>query len=258
MKMMQPPLRLVILVLSTICKAEVRLTDQNGQKNESISSEVNKTTNVWALKLTNDGNASSSVTVASYVTKQDFNATTSSNMTTTLMAQYSSTKKALFLSSQYIKKSLPTSKPPTTTPNNTTNACKDDRFKTGIMICAIIIAVLVLVCAVLIICSIALATKVSRLKTKLTQSKRQARSNGDFLSASSILWPSGMETWQKKALSANQTMDEISLGNTNNIEENHKLMEEPVGDKPKDNQEDKDKNTTSKNETMTVISTVEV
>ncbi|OCT95165.1 protein EVI2A [Xenopus laevis] len=93
--------------------------------------------------------------------------------------------------------------------------CNADKYKTALIICIIIIAVLVLVCAILIISSVVLANKVSRLKTKLTQSKRQARSNGDFLSASSILWPSGMETWQKKSQTATLKTEEISLNDTN-------------------------------------------
>eukprot|EP00079_Xenopus_tropicalis_P033334 XP_017947105.1 PREDICTED: protein EVI2A [Xenopus tropicalis] len=103
--------------------------------------------------------------------------------------------------------------------------CNADKYKTGIIICIIIIAVLVLVCAILIISSVVLANKISRLKTKLTQSKRQARSNGDFLSASSILWPSGMETWQKKSQTATLKMEEISLNDTNTSQdEKNQLM----------------------------------
>ncbi|KAM8975556.1 protein EVI2A [Pelodytes ibericus] len=105
----------------------------------------------------------------------------------------------------------------TTTPKIPLN-CETEKYRTGIMICIIIIAVLVLVCAILIICSVVLANKVASLKRKLTTSKRQVRSNGDFLSASSILWPT-TDTWQRKAQLANLSMDEISLANTNTTEQ---------------------------------------
>ncbi|XP_063300674.1 protein EVI2A [Pelobates fuscus] len=113
----------------------------------------------------------------------------------------------------------------THTLSNDMFSCSTDKYKQGIMICIIIIAVLVLICAILIICLVILANKVARLKNKLATSKRQARSNGDFLSASSILWPTTMDTWQKKTQAANHSMDEISLGDTNNAEEKHQLMQ---------------------------------
>ncbi|KAG9492363.1 hypothetical protein GDO78_000717, partial [Eleutherodactylus coqui] len=140
------------------------------------------------------------------------------------------------------------------TPNITANAtCTvNEKYKTGIIICVVIIAVLVFIVAMLIICTVVLVQKVSSLKAKLTQSKRQARSNGDFLSASSILWPSGMETWQRKAQEANLTMDEISLGDTSTIEkEKHKLMETPALQATEENID-------LQSATMTAISTVEV
>ncbi|XP_053310947.1 protein EVI2A [Spea bombifrons] len=122
---------------------------------------------------------------------------------------------------------------------NEQSTCSTEKYKTGIMISIIIIAVLVLVCAILIICSVILANKVASLKNKLATSKRQARSNGDFLSASSILWPSGMDTWQKKAQLVSHTMDEISLEDRNEAEEEkNQLMLSPIDDKSKHSAED--------------------
>ncbi|KAG8451958.1 hypothetical protein GDO86_003954 [Hymenochirus boettgeri] len=103
--------------------------------------------------------------------------------------------------------------------------CSTVKYETGLLVCIIIIAVLVLVCSILIILSVVLANKVSRLKTKLTQSKRQARSNGDFLSASSILWPSGLDTLQKTSQVATLKMDDLILSDKNTTqEEKNQLM----------------------------------
>ncbi|OCT92367.1 protein EVI2A [Xenopus laevis] len=117
--------------------------------------------------------------------------------------------------------------------------CNEDKYKTGIIICIIIIGVLVLVCAILIISCVVLANKVSRLKTKLTQSKRQARSNGDFLSASSILWSSGMETWQKKSQTATLKMEEISLNDTNTSQDEKNQLMLSSTENAKNSKEDK-------------------
>uniref|UniRef100_A0A8C5PIH4 Protein EVI2A n=1 Tax=Leptobrachium leishanense TaxID=445787 RepID=A0A8C5PIH4_9ANUR len=83
-------------------------------------------------------------------------------------------------------------------------SCNIEKYKTGIMICIVIIAVLVLVCAILVIFLVVLANKVASLKKKLATSKRQVRSNGDFLNASSTLWPSTLDTWQRKTQAANR------------------------------------------------------
>ncbi|XP_053563502.1 protein EVI2A [Bombina bombina] len=114
--------------------------------------------------------------------------------------------------------------PTLNTLSKTSCNCAKENYQTAIVFCIIVIAVLILTCAILIISVVVLANKTSKLKAKLTQSKRQARSNGDFLSASSILWPSGLETLQKIPQAANLTMDDISLGDTNPAqEEKHKL-----------------------------------
>ncbi|MEE6469956.1 hypothetical protein FKM82_008821 [Ascaphus truei] len=126
-----------------------------------------------------------------------------------------------------------------TIPNKQCNS-NTDKYKTGLVICIIIIASLVLVCVILIIAAVALANRVSSLKAKLTQSKRQARSNGDFLSASSIIWPQGLETWQKKSQLPSIAMDEISLGNTVQ-EENNQLMLTPMDENSKHCTEEKNK-----------------
>lgn len=278
-------LSLAIFLLSFSCKAEVNKTYSTGLQDKTILTDVNRTANILGLNWSDFTNVTSSFNIASQSVNQDLytpgyprmttmlkmaaestkmkttkqkKASESENIKNTMqkaaskptkmtkMAPYTTTKKPLWFTKRYAGNHS----------TNTPCVCKDDRYKTGIMICAIIIAVLVLICAALIICSVALANKVSSLKTKLTQSKRQARSNGDFLSASSILWPSGMETWQKKSQTANQTMDEISLGETNSNDENHTLMTVQTIEKSKD--PTKDKKTNSNDEIMTIVSTVEV
>ncbi|XP_077338536.1 protein EVI2A [Lithobates pipiens] len=273
-------LHLAILLLSFSCKAEVNKTYTTDLQDKAILTDVNSTSNILGLNSSDTTNVTSFNT-ASQSVNQDLYTPGYSRMTTILKMVAESTKKKTTMQKKASKntntmqtvafESTKTTKmAPYTTrkkpfwftnryagnhSSNTPSVCKDDKYKTAIMICAIIIAVLVLICASLIICSVALANKVSSLKTKLTQSKRQARSNGDFLSASSILWPSGMETWQKKSQTANQTMDEISLGETNSNDEKHKLMTVQTIEKIKDPTEDKK---TSSNDEMTIVSTVEV
>ncbi|XP_073474046.1 protein EVI2A [Aquarana catesbeiana] len=273
-------LHLAILLLSFSCKAEVNKTYSTGLQDKAFLTDVNGTFNILGLNWSDTTNVTSSFNIASQSVNQELYTPGYSRMTTILKMAAESTKMKTTMqkkASENTKTTMQTvasestkMTPYTTTKkpfgftnryagNHSTNTpcvCKDDRYKTGIMICAIIIAVLVLICAALIICSVALANKVSSLKTKLTQSKRQARSNGDFLSASSILWPSGMETWQKKSQTANQTMDEISLGETNSNDEKHKLMTVQTIEKIKDPTEDK--KTSSNDEIMTIVSTVEV
>ncbi|KAM5179577.1 protein EVI2A [Mantella aurantiaca] len=270
-------LHLAILLFTISCKAEENQTYSTGFQHKA-STNVNSPSNISGLNWLDTTNVTSSFKTASQSVNKDLY-TPEYTKTTTAMLKMSPQPTKLTMgkmSSQPTKlttmgKMAPQSTKRTTNmaqytmtkitsryANHSTSTpcvCKDDRYKTGIMICAVIIAVLVLICAALIICSVALANKVSSLKTKLTQSKRQARSNGDFLSASSILWPSGMETWQKKSQTANQTMDEISLGETIITDEKHTLMTVQT-DKLKDPIEDI--KTTSNDEIMTTVSTVEV
>lgn len=261
-----------MLLFCFSCKAEVNQTYSTSFENKTILTVLNSTNILHWL----DTNVTASLKTPRQSVSQDFyilhrtKTTTGvaktapktilttimgkiepiSIRTTTKMVQHTTTTKPFLFTSRYAGNNSTRRHP------STTCVCKDERFKTGIMICAIIIAVLVLICAALIICSVVLASKVSSLKSKLTQSKRQARSNGDFLSTSSILWPSGIETWQKKSQTANQTMDEISLGEANITDEKHTLMTVQTIDILKDANEDN--KTSSNDETMTVLSTVEV
>lgn len=265
-------LHLTMLLFCFSCKAEVNQTYSTSFENKTILTVLNSTNILHWLDTIN---VTASLKTQRQSVSQDFyilqrtKTTTAVSKTapktiittimgniepisirTTKMVQHTTTKKPFLFTSRYAGNNSTRRHP------STTCVCKDERFKTGIMICAIIIAVLVLICAALIICSMVLASKVSSLKSKLTQSKRQARSNGDFLSASSILWPSGIETWQKKSQTANQTMDEISLGEANTTDEKHTLMTKQTIDILKDANEDN--KTSSNNETMTVLATVEV
>lgn len=73
----------------------------------------------------------------------------------------------------------------------------EEKNKSLILICFIIIAVLVLACTFLFLSTVVMANKISYLK-RSKQGKRMPRSNGDFLVTSS-LWPTGSDTWQKKS-----------------------------------------------------------
>ncbi|XP_069828558.1 protein EVI2A [Dendropsophus ebraccatus] len=250
MRKMQSSLHLVILFLSSSCKAEV--TKEYFKTDKPVVTEINSTSAPSHFLSFYQSNSTNS----SYKTAPELkgeNATTSKPAMTTVtynVTQTYKTKETKGIKTNHTVKSY--------TPNVTANATctADEKYKTGIIICVIIIAVLVFIVAMLIICTVALANKVSSLKAKLTASKRQARSNGDFLSASSLLWPSGMETWQKKAQEANITMDEISLGDTNTIEkERHKLMESPMLEISRKATED---DTSLPSATVTTLSTIEV
>lgn len=250
---MQSSLHLVILFLIFTCKAEVSNISFNSLTDEPELTEINSTSDApdrFPL-LHKDNSTSPLHTIAPELKGRDEN-TNEPTMTT---VTYNATQKTTRKETKGTKMNN-TVKSHTPNITATTTCTADEKYKTGIIICVIIIAVLVFIIAMLIVCTVALANKVSSLKAKLTQSKRHARSNGDFLSASSTLWPSGMETWQKKAQEANQTMDEISLGDTNTIDvEKHKLMATLVLDKSKDYTEE---NRNSPSATMTTISTVEV
>ncbi|XP_073445824.1 protein EVI2A [Dendrobates tinctorius] len=250
MEKKQPSLHLVILCLSVCCKAEVGYRNFNITDKPAVT-DVSSTSDApdHFLSLHEDNATNSLYKIASEL--KGHNITTSKPTTVTYNITQQTTRKE----TQRIK-SNPTVK--SHSPSITANAtCTvDEKYKTGIIICVVIIAVLVFIVAMLIVCTVALANKVSKLKAKLTQSKRQVRSNGDFLSASSILWPSGMETWQKKAHEANLTMDEISLGDTNTIEtETRKLMATQTQERAREATEE---NTSSPSATMTTISTLEV
>ncbi|XP_044141011.1 protein EVI2A [Bufo gargarizans] len=249
MKNMQPSLHLVMLFLSFSCKAEVSMANFNTDK--PVITEINSTSDapVHFLSLHEDNSTTSVYEIAPELRGQDVT-TNKPNRTTVSynVTQQTTSKETKGLKSNY-----------TVIPHNpnitaTATCTVDEKYKTGIIICVIVIAVLVFIIAVLIISTVVLANKVSALKAKLTQSKRQARSNGDFLSASSILWPLGMETWQKKAHEANLTMDEISLGDTNTIEK-LKLMATPTLARSREDTEENKSLTTA---TMTTISTLEV
>ncbi|XP_075706485.1 protein EVI2A [Rhinoderma darwinii] len=247
MRKMQSSLHLVIMFFS-FCKAEVSNTDFNNLT--GVVSEINTTSDASEhfLPFYDDNSTYSLFKTAQELERQNL---TTSKPTVTKVT-YNVTQKNTSTETNGIK-SNHTVKSHTPNMKTNTTCTIDEKYKTGIIICVIIIAVLVFIIAMLIICAVALVNKVSSLKAKLTQSKRQARSNGDFLSASSILWPSGMETWQKKSQEANLTMDEISLGDANTIEnEKHKLMATPVLDKPKEITQ------SSPTATMTTVSTVEV
>ncbi|CAJ0932517.1 unnamed protein product [Ranitomeya imitator] len=250
MKKMQPSLHLVILCLSVCCKAEVGYRNFN-ITDKPVVTDISSTSDAPDNFLSfHEGNATNSLQkIASEL--KGHNVTTSKPTAVTYnITQQTTRKETQGIKSNHTVKSH--------TPSITTNVtCTvDEKYKTGIIICVVIIAALVFIVAMLIVCTVALANKVSNLKAKLTQSKRQVRSNGDFLSASSILWPSGMETWQKKAHEANLTMDEISLGDANTLEnETRKLMATQTQEKSKEVTEE---NTSSPSATMTTISTVEV
>lgn len=248
MSKMPSSLHLVILFLFFTCKAEVSNLSFNSLTHKPVVTEINSTSDApdHFPFFYKDNSTSSLQTIDSELIGQD----ETTNKPTMTTVTYNVTQKT---TRKETKGNKITNTVKTYTPNITTTAtCTvDEKYKTGIIICVVIIAVLVFIIAMLIVCTVALANKVSSLKAKLTQSKRHARSNGDFLSASSTLWPSGMETWQKKGQE-----DEISLGDTNTIEvERYKLMATPVLDKSKDTEEE---NRTSPSATMTTISTLEV
>lgn len=250
---MQSSLHLVTLFLFFTCKAEVSNISFNSLTDKPVLTEIISTSDApdHFLLLDKDNDTSPFHTIAPEHKGPDEN-TSEPTMTT---VTYSVTQK---ITRKETKGTKINNTVKSHTPNTTAtaNCTVDEKYKTGIIICVIIIAVLVFIIAMLIVCTVALANKVSSLKAKLTQSKRHARSNGDFLSASSTLWPSGMETWQRKAQEANQTMDEISLGDTNTIEiEKRKLMATPALDKSKGATEE---NRDSPSATMTTISTLEV
>ncbi|XP_056412336.1 protein EVI2A [Hyla sarda] len=246
MRKMHSSLHLVILFLSFSCKAEVTKIYFNTDK--PVVTKINSTSAPnHFLSFHRDNSTNSSYKLVPELKGQ---VVTTSKPTLTTDAfkftQKHTTKDTKGIKSNHTAKSF--------TPTANVTCTADEKYKTGIIICVIIIAILVFIIAMLIICTVALANKISSLKAKLTQSKRHARSNGDFLSASSLLWSSGMETWQKKA--GNVTMDEISLGDTNTIEtEKCKLMDTPVLDISKKAAEE---NKSSPSATMTTISTVEV
>uniref|UniRef100_A0A8D2LUN0 EVI2A protein n=1 Tax=Varanus komodoensis TaxID=61221 RepID=A0A8D2LUN0_VARKO len=66
-----------------------------------------------------------------------------------------------------------------------------------LLICLIVIGVLVFICVCLLMIVVVMASKLSFIKRR-QPGKRLPRSNGDFLSASS-LWPAGLETLQRMA-----------------------------------------------------------
>uniref|UniRef100_A0A8C3RY78 Protein EVI2A n=1 Tax=Chelydra serpentina TaxID=8475 RepID=A0A8C3RY78_CHESE len=111
----------------------------------------------------------------------------------TTFSQEPSTSSPGFHPTSAVQDSLTTTKTQITTK---TENC-EEKNKSLILICFIIIAVLVLACTFLFLSTVAMANKVSYLK-RSNQGKRMPRSNGDFLVTSS-LWPAGSDTWQKKS-----------------------------------------------------------
>ncbi|KAM3935954.1 protein EVI2A [Leptodactylus fuscus] len=246
MRNMQSSLHLVIVFLAFSCKAEVSLYFNT---DKPVVTEMTNTSDApdHFLSSQDDNSTHSLHKIASDLRGQYLTSKPTMRTVTNNVIPQSTRKETKGIKSNYTIKSH--------TPNPMANVTctTNEKYKTGIIICAAITAVLVFIVAMLIVCIVVLANKVSSLKKRLTQSKRQARSNGDFLSASSILWPSGMETWQKKAQEANLTMDEISLGDTNTIEnEKHKLMASPALEQTAEEK------TSSPYATMTTVSTVEV
>ncbi|XP_030078388.1 protein EVI2A [Microcaecilia unicolor] len=86
------------------------------------------------------------------------------------------------------------------------NNSKQQSNKSSTVTCVIIIGVLVLICTALLISTVVLANQVSNLK-KSAQSKRQARSNRDFLITTNSVWPLGLDLMQKRS----QPLTEVSL-----------------------------------------------
>ena len=76
------------------------------------------------------------------------------------------------------------------------DVCEENNNKMAMLVCLIIIAVLFLICTLLFLSTVILANKVSSLRRSKQVSKRQPRSNGDFL-ASSGLWPADSDTWKR-------------------------------------------------------------
>lgn len=76
------------------------------------------------------------------------------------------------------------------------DVCEENNNNMAMLICLIIIAVLFLICTLLFLSTVVLANKVSSLRRSKQASKRQPRSNGDFL-ASSGLWPAESDTWKR-------------------------------------------------------------
>lgn len=76
------------------------------------------------------------------------------------------------------------------------DVCEENNNKMAMLVCLIIIAVLFLICTLLFLSTVVLANKVSSLRRSKQASKRQPRSNGDFL-ASSGLWPADSDTWKR-------------------------------------------------------------
>ncbi|KAM5308657.1 protein EVI2A [Glossophaga mutica] len=76
------------------------------------------------------------------------------------------------------------------------DVCEENNNKMAMLVCLIIIAVLFLICTLLFLSTVVLANKVSSLRRSKQVSKRQPRSNGDFL-ASSGLWPADSDTWKR-------------------------------------------------------------
>lgn len=74
--------------------------------------------------------------------------------------------------------------------------CEENTSNTAMLICLIVIAVLFLICTFLFLSTVVLANKVSSLRRSKQASKRQPRSNGDFL-ASSGLWTAESDTWKR-------------------------------------------------------------
>ncbi|XP_054429147.1 protein EVI2A [Pteronotus mesoamericanus] len=76
------------------------------------------------------------------------------------------------------------------------DVCEENNNKMAMLVCLIIIAVLFLICTLLFLSTVVLANKVSSLRRSKQVSKRQPRSNGDFL-ASSGLWSAESDTWKR-------------------------------------------------------------
>nr|XP_060613727.1 protein EVI2A [Anolis sagrei ordinatus] len=79
----------------------------------------------------------------------------------------------------------------------------EENNKRLMMICLIIIGLLVFLCVCLLLVVVVMASKLSHVK-RSQASRRLPRTNGDFLSASS-LWPIGLETLQRMSTETTET-----------------------------------------------------
>ncbi|XP_043910576.1 protein EVI2A [Protopterus annectens] len=103
--------------------------------------------------------------------------------------------------------------------------CLEKTNKSELVICLIIIGVLAILCTVLLISTVVLKNQLSNFK-KANHKVRQARSNADFLTRTS-LWPAGSDTWNMRSnLSESSTMLEEVDPKTVTLENMHARQKE--------------------------------